>query len=105
VGKWKKEKTPPQHLVWFGFISKTVKTNSSTTSAFMGVGSQQPPGSLSLLLYHNTEQFQHKFFLNLFCQIFEKLFIICAKILINQKFNCQVWIVDLQAQKLQIEIV
>ncbi len=42
---------------------------------------------------------------NKLIHIFEILFIISAKILINQKFNCQVWIVDFQAQKLKIEIV
>jgi hypothetical protein len=38
-----------------------------------------------VFLYHSTFTIQHKLNYFLFCQTFEKIFIICAKILINLK--------------------
>jgi hypothetical protein len=98
VGKWKKEKTPPQHLVWFGFIPKQWKQTHPQIVHWWVLGCSDPLAAYHCCYTVIPEPFQQKFYFILFCWIFEILFIICAKILINQKFNCQ----DFQAQKLKL---
>jgi hypothetical protein len=55
-----------------------------------GMGHSSPLAAYHCCYTIIPERFQHKLKKNLFCRIFEILFIICAKFLINQKLNWQV---------------